>query len=147
MKMHDYNTDQDRVILLIHPMMSDGAGLKLCITDYMGSDFRYLLPDLAAHGDAGGDTYHSAKEEASQIHDYLVAQGITHLAMGYCASLGACALFELLEYKDIEFDQRRQPLREYQIIVFPFQEDVSWQAFSGAQEAGKDGRDNAKNVR
>ena len=29
MKMHDYNTDQDRVILLIHPMMSDGAGLKL----------------------------------------------------------------------------------------------------------------------
>ena len=104
MKMHDYNTDKDRVILLIHPMMSDGAGLKLCITDHMGSDFRYLLPDLAAHGDAGGDTYHSAKEEASQIHDYLIEHGITHLVMGYCASLGACTLFELLEYKDIEFD-------------------------------------------
>ena len=50
MKMHDYNKDKDRVFLLIHPMMSDGAGLKLCITDHMGSDFRYLLPDLAAHG-------------------------------------------------------------------------------------------------
>lgn len=104
MKMHDYNTDKDRVVLLIHPMMSDGAGLKLCIADHMGPDFRYLLPDLAAHGDAAGHTYHSAKEEASQIHDYLVDRGITRLAMGYSASLGGCTLFELLEYKDIQFD-------------------------------------------
>ena len=104
MKMHDYNTDQDSVILLIHPMMSDGAGLKLCITDHMGSDFRYLLPDLAAHGETGEETYRSAKEEAAQIHAYLLEKGITHLAMGYCASLGGCTLFELLEYKDIKFD-------------------------------------------
>ncbi len=104
MKMHDYNKDKDRVFLLIYPMMSDGAGLKLCITDHMGSDFRYLLPDLAAHGEAGGETYRSAREEASQIHTYLVEQGVLHLAMGYCASLGGCTLFELLEYKDIKFD-------------------------------------------
>ena len=37
MKMHDYNKDKDRVFLLIHPMMSDGAGLKLCITDHMST--------------------------------------------------------------------------------------------------------------
>ena len=104
MKMHDLNKEKERAVLLIHPMMSDGAGLKLCITDYMGTDFRYLLPDLAAHGDAADQTYRSAKEEASQIHDYLIEHKITHLSMGYCASLGACTLFELLEYKDITFD-------------------------------------------
>lgn len=104
MKMHDHNKEKERAVLLIHPMMSEGAGLKLCITDYIGPDFRYLLPDLSAHGEAGNETYHSAKEEASQIYDYLVEQGLYHLSMAYCASLGACTLFELLEYKDITFD-------------------------------------------
>lgn len=43
-------------------------------------------------------------EEALTIHDYLTERGVTHLQLGFGASLGGVVLFELLCYKDLTFE-------------------------------------------
>lgn len=105
MIMHDWNTDNEEIVLLIHPMLSSGNGMKTFIADNIGSDFRYLAPDLSAHSEAISDTYISAAEEASEIHDYLLAHNASHLTLAYGASLGGIVLFQLLNYTDISFDR------------------------------------------
>ena len=37
--------------LLIHPMLSSAEGMKTVLVNNMGDDLRYLIPDLAAHGE------------------------------------------------------------------------------------------------
>ena len=72
MIMHDWNSEKKDVILLIHPMLSSANGMKTYVADNIGNGYRYLAPDLSAHGDTIKDTYKSAVDEAKQIHDYLV---------------------------------------------------------------------------
>lgn len=104
MIMHDWNSDKNSIILLIHPMFSWANGMKVCIADNMGDGYRYLAPDLSAHGDSINATYKSAAEEAEKIHEYLLAHGASHLKMAYGASLGGVVLLQLLKYDDISFD-------------------------------------------
>jgi len=54
--MHDWNNEKEDVILLIHPMLSSANGMKTFIADILGEEYRYLAPDLSAHGDADKDT-------------------------------------------------------------------------------------------
>ncbi|MBB6040133.1 esterase/lipase [Oribacterium sinus] len=88
MIMHDWNNEKEDVILLIHPMLSSANGMKTFIADIIGEEYRYLAPDLSAHGDADKDTYKSAADEAKQIHEYLAEKNITELSFEYGASLG-----------------------------------------------------------
>ena len=44
--MLDLNQNKEKVVLLIHPMLSSAHGMKLIIADYMGEEFRYILPDI-----------------------------------------------------------------------------------------------------
>jgi len=104
MYMHDINPEKETSVLMIHPMLSDGMGLKTCIADHWGDSFRLLLPDLSGHADAVGIVYKSASDEASQIHEYLLENNCTHIQLGYCASLGGCVLLELLQYSDLTFE-------------------------------------------
>ena len=104
MKMIERNKTAEAAALLIHPMLSSAEGIELCVTDFWGDDVRCFLPDLSSHGEAAGETYHSASEEAKAIHDYLVEQNCTHLQLGFGASLGGVVLFELLKFEDLTFD-------------------------------------------
>lgn len=104
MKMLERNEHAAKAALLIHPMLSSAEGIEQCVTDYWGTEVHCFIPDLSAHGDASGETYHSAKEEAQAIHDYLAQRGCTHLQLGFGASLGGVVLFELLNYGDLTFD-------------------------------------------
>ena len=90
--------------LLIHPMLSSAEGLEQCVTRFWGEDVRCFLPDLSSHGEAAGQTYKSAKDEAKAIHDALIARNCAHLQLGFGASLGGVVLFELLKYEDLTFD-------------------------------------------
>ncbi len=103
MFMHDFNRDQTEVILMIHPMLSDGTAMYEMLKNTAGNGYRYLCPDLSAHGNASDRIYHNAAEEAEQIHDYLIVHGLTDIRLGYCASLGGCVLLELLRYTDLHF--------------------------------------------
>ncbi len=105
MLMHETNPGAQKAALLIHPMLAGANGIEVNITSRWGSDVRCLVPDLSAHGDDAASTFVSAAGEARGIHDWLVARGVTHLQLGYGASLGAATLLELLAYQDITFDQ------------------------------------------
>lgn len=104
MKMQERNENATKTALLIHPMLSCGDGIEQCVTNFWGTDVHCFIPDLSAHGEAASETYHSAKEEAQAIHDYLAERGCTHLHLGFGASLGGVVLFELLNYPDLTFD-------------------------------------------
>ena len=45
-KLLDLNQNKEKVVLLIHPMLSSAHGMKLIIADHMGEEFRYILPDI-----------------------------------------------------------------------------------------------------
>ena len=91
-------------VLLIHPMLSSAEGMKMVLAINMGDDLRYLVPDLAAHGEEDATEYTSASQEAAQIHDWLLEHNITHLSLGFGASLGGVVLCELLKFNDLAFD-------------------------------------------
>lgn len=43
MKIMDLNGDREKVILLIHPMLSSAEGMKLAIADHMEKNFAILF--------------------------------------------------------------------------------------------------------
>ena len=108
MKMHliepNACTQTTPTVLLIHPMLSSAEGMKTVLVSNMGDDLRYLVPDLAAHGEEDATEYTSASQEAAQIHDWLLGHNITHLSLGFGASLGGVVLSELLKFNDLSFD-------------------------------------------
>ena len=108
MKMHliepNTCTQTAPTVLLIHPMLSSAEGMKMVLVNNMGDDLRYLVPDLAAHGEEDATEYTSASQEAAQIHDWLLEHNITHLSLGFGASLGGVVLSELLKFNDLAFD-------------------------------------------
>lgn len=104
MVMHDYNPDASKAAILIHPMLSSAEGVRQCLPELWIEDVRWLLPDLAAHGDAVTETYRSAADEAKEIHDYLISRGCARLQLGFGASLGGVVLFELLKFEDLTFE-------------------------------------------
>ena len=60
MKMHVYGSggESSPTVLIIHPMLSSASSMKAALCDHMGSDLRFLVPDLSAPGDeasAGSD--------------------------------------------------------------------------------------------
>ena len=107
MKMHvDGPCGQDcPTVLIIHPMLSGASSMKAALCDHMGSDLRFLVPDLSAHGDEAGAPYVSAAAEAAAIHEWLASHGVLHLSLGFGASLGGVILFELLRFPDLSFDR------------------------------------------
>ena len=104
MKVIERNEGAAIAALLIHPMLSSAKGIEQCVTNFWRSDVHCFLPDLSSHGEAAGETYHSAKEEARAIHDKLIARNCTHFQLGFGASLGGVVLFELLKFEDLTFD-------------------------------------------
>ena len=103
MNILDLNSNQKETILLIHPMLSSAQGMKSLIADQMGQEFRYIIPDLSAHGRSASDTYESALKESQMIYDYLKEHHIKDLSLAFGASLGGVVLLQLLNYKDIRF--------------------------------------------
>ena len=84
-------------------MLSSAQGMKSLIADQMGQEFRYIIPDLSAHGRSASDTYESALKESKMIYDYLKEHQIKDLSLAFGASLGGVVLLQLLNHKDIKF--------------------------------------------
>ena len=93
MKMLERNETAEKAALLIHPMLSCGEGIEQCVTDFWGTDIHCFIPDLSAHGEAAGETYHDATEEALTIHDYLTERGLPICSWALALPLAAwCCL-------------------------------------------------------
>ena len=102
MKIIDLNGDREKVILLIHPMLSSAEGMKLAIADHMGKEFRYIIPDLSAHGKASKEIYMSAENESEVLYQYLKNNHIEEVMLAFGASIGGVILLRLLNRKDIK---------------------------------------------
>ncbi|WP_282711430.1 alpha/beta hydrolase [Lancefieldella sp. Marseille-Q7238] len=100
--MIDAHQDKKKVVLLIHPMLLSAKEMKLAMTDYLGGEFRYIIPDLSAHGERSEEPYESAKKESERLHTYLLDHGIEELTLAFGASLGGVVLLQLLAYRDIK---------------------------------------------
>ena len=102
MKAFQLKSGNKRAVLFIHPMLSSAEGMKVQLADNLGSDLRYIIPDLSAHGKTIDKTYHTSQEEAEEIYKYLKSHGIKELELAYGASLGGVILLQLLRYKDLK---------------------------------------------
>ena len=107
MKMHIYGSggESSPTVLIIHPMLSSASSMKAALCDHMGSDLRFLVPGLSAHGDEASVPYVSAAAEAAAIHEWLTSPEVRRLSLGFAASLGGAILFELLRFPDLSFDR------------------------------------------
>ena len=107
MKMHVYGPggQESPTVLIIHPMLSSASSMKATLCDHMGPGLRFLVPDLSAHGDEASAPYASAAAEAAAIHEWLASNEMSHLSLGFGASLGGVVLFELLRFPDLSFDR------------------------------------------
>ena len=97
MNILDLNSNQQETILLIHPMLSSAQGMKSLTADQMGQEFRYIIPDLSAHGQSTSTIYESALKESQMIYEYLKDHHIKDLRLAFGASLGGVVLLKLLK--------------------------------------------------
>ena len=67
------------------------------------NEYRFIIPDLSGHGEAAGEIYESAAEEARVLTQCLLEHGITKVDLGFAASLGGVILFEILNVGEIKF--------------------------------------------
>ena len=95
MKMHDIHPEKKDVVLLMHPMLANAQMLEALLTDPMGAEYRYLIPDFSGHGDVADTIYHSAHTEAQQVAAYLREHHITTVQLAFGASMGGVILLEL----------------------------------------------------
>ena len=102
MEYIDINKDKKRMVLLIHPMLASAEGMKKLIADNIGNEYRYIIPDLSAHGRLIDKKYLSARQESENLHNYLKENDIREISLAFGASIGGVVLLELLKYKDIK---------------------------------------------
>lgn len=102
MEYIDINKDKEKIVLLIHPMLSSAEGMKKLIADNIGNEYRYIIPDLSAHGRLIDKKYLSVRQESENLHNYLKENDIRDISLAFGASIGGVVLLELLKYKDIK---------------------------------------------
>ena len=102
MEYIDINKDKEKIVLLIHPMLSSAEGMKKLIADNIGNEYRYIIPDLSAHGKLIDRKYLSVKQESENLYNYFKENDIAEVSLAFGASIGGVVLLELLKHKDIK---------------------------------------------
>ena len=106
MVIHDLYPEKSKVMLLIHPMLASSESMRRYLVENilkMTDNYRYIIPDLSGHGDAAGEIYESAVEEARVLVQYLLEHRVSEVDLGFAASLGGVVLFEILNRREIKF--------------------------------------------
>ena len=103
MKIHDIHKEQEKVVVLLHPMLANAQMMQELLANPMGNNYRYLIPDCSGHGEAASSDYESAVKEAAQLSSYMKNQNIHEVQLAFGASMGAVVLMELLHGSDFSF--------------------------------------------
>lgn len=93
-------------MLLIHPMLASSESMRTFLVENIlkeTNEYRFIIPDLSGHGEAAGEKYESAAEEARVLVQYLLEHGVREVDLGFAASLGGVVLFEMLNLGEIKF--------------------------------------------
>ena len=87
-------------------MLASSESMKRYLVENIlkvADDYRYIIQDLSGHGEAMGEVYTSAVEEAQILTQYLLEHGVSEVDLGFAASLGGVVLFEILNVGEIKF--------------------------------------------
>ena len=106
MVIHDLYPEKSKVMLLIHPMLASSESMRRYLVENIlkeTNEYRFIIPDLSGHGEAAGEKYESAAEEARVLVQYLLEHGVREVDLGFAASLGGVVLFEMLNLGEIKF--------------------------------------------
>lgn len=106
MVIHDLYPEKSKVMLLIHPMLASSKSMKTFLVENIlkeTNEYRFIIPDLSGHGEAAGEKYESAAEEARVLAQYLLEHRVNEVDLGFAASLGGVVLFEILNLGEIKF--------------------------------------------
>ncbi len=106
MVIHDLYPEKLKVMLLIHPMLASSEPMRRYLVENIlkeTNEYRFIIPDLSGHGEAAGEKYESAAEEARVLVQYLLEHGVREVDLGFAASLGGVVLFEMLNLGEIKF--------------------------------------------
>ena len=93
-------------MLSIHPMLASSESMRTFLVENIlkeTNEYRFIIPDLSGHGEAAGEKYESAAEEARVLVQYLLEHGVREVDLGFAASLGGVVLFEMLNLGEIKF--------------------------------------------
>lgn len=97
----DINKENNKTILLIHPISFTAEGVKDLVINNMPTDYRYIIPELAGHG-RSNEVFKSAEIEAEKIEKYLLDNNINELDLAFGASLGGVVLLNILKNKRVK---------------------------------------------
>ena len=106
MVIHDLYPEKSKVMLLIHPMLASSESMRRYLVENIlkeTNEYRFIIPDLSGHGEAAGEIYESAAEEARVLVQYLLERGLSEVDLGFAVSLGGVVLFEILNRRKIKF--------------------------------------------
>lgn len=106
MVIHDLYPEKSKVMLSIHPMLASSESMRTFLVENIlkeTNEYRFIIPDLSGHGEAAGEKYESAAEEARVLVQYLLEHGVREVDLGFAASLGGVVLFEMLNLGEIKF--------------------------------------------
>ena len=76
MKINDFNINNEKVMIFLHPMLASSEAMIKHITTRIGNGYRYIIPDLSAHGEESKKTYISSRDEADCLYNYLKKENI-----------------------------------------------------------------------
>lgn len=103
MKMREWGSSTLPKVILLHPMLADGASMQKLAEGFAGS-YCFLAPDLSGQGEeAGRGEFVTAEADAAAICRYLKQKGYTEIALLFGASLGARVGLEMLTDTELTF--------------------------------------------
>ncbi|EFW36660.1 alpha/beta fold hydrolase [Treponema phagedenis] len=103
MKIHVCGDAAKPKVILLHPMLFCGKGMKMLLPDSMAEDYFFIIPDLSGHGEDETD-FVSALSDAKFLKAYLVEWGYTDIYLLFGMSLGAVTALELYALGEIEYE-------------------------------------------
>ena len=89
-------------IVLLHPMLLSGRQMAEMLGRKIPGSYYLVTPDQGGHGEDKGGVF-SAQQDARELQQFLLSQGISEVALLYAASMGGTTAMELLKLGGLHF--------------------------------------------
>ena len=103
MIFHTFGSGKQGTVLFLHGLLTPWQIFTETI-DLFSDDYEVIAAELDGHTQKSLSTFHSVKEEADEILDYLRKQGKEHLRLLAGLSMGGRIAAELAKRKELRID-------------------------------------------
>ena len=102
MIIHTDGDPKSPAIVLLHPMLLSGRQMAEMLGRKIPGSYYLVTPDQGGHGE-DKDGVFSAQQDARELQQFLLSQGISEVALLYAASMGGTTAMELLKLGGLHF--------------------------------------------